>query len=485
MVNGTVTFLEKMYCLLIQVLAWGGIWCVGVSLLAAQQSFTVPVNGKNYRIEVSWKIKHAGNTYINATGHELDFSKGNAFDLEVQFRFPEETPPEGGDLLSGFQYRCAGSTLAPSNGEKRARGMRHFQRFQAIGEGNATLTLTPKIWIQTPDNPPEVIAVAPSLTLGFARPAPTVASRPARSDTAAPTSAELTSIPKILSPQDLVDIAQKEQEAAYAKALNEPDSVQRIRALIDFLSQHQATSPSSPVVQKALRQVPLSTSLPQPQKDGKVLYVLNYAVRPEVDTGQAKSWKWELKGLPAGQYLLTLSPLSDTSTTFALIDAGKSPPFNRPRLLQPFEQIGIELLGQTRRDFTLRLKGGTPPFMAYLLQDGVTRIRYLIPQTDTIWTLSKELCTVCKDGAHTLEVFTGDFSTLLLRKENSIHIKRPNYVLLFLSLGAGLILFLVLRKPLVSGWKYYQYRRKLRDIEIWERIIEEEERRRKGEQQRV
>ncbi len=485
MVNGTVTFLGKIYRLLVQVLAGGSIWCAGVSLLAAQQSFTVPVNGKNYRIEVSWRIKHAGNTYVNATGYELDFSKGNAFDLEVQFRFPEESPPEEANLLSGFQYRCVGSTLAPSDGEKRARGTRHFQRFQAVGEGNAGIILTPKIWMQTPGNPPEVIATAPSLTLGFVRSASTVASVPVRSDTAKPTSVESTSPPETLPSQDLTDAAQKEQEDAYAEALNEQDSVQRIRALMDLLLRYQATAPSSPVVQKALRQVPLSTSLPQPQKDGKVSYILNYAVRPEVDTTQAKNWKWELKGLSAGQYLLTLSPLSDTSTTFAVVDVGKSPPFNRPRLLQPFERVSIELLGQTRNDFTLRLKGGTPPFVAYLLQDGVTRVRYLIPQTDTTWTLSKELCTVCKNGAHTLEVFTGDFSTLLLRKENSIEIKRPNYVLPFLSLAAGLILFLILRKPLVSGWKYYQYRRKLRDIEVWERIIEEEDRRRKRERERV
>ncbi len=485
MVNGTVTFLEKMYRLLVQILAGSSIWCVGVSTLAAQQSFTVPVNGKNYRIEVSWRIKHAGSTYVNATGHELDFTKGNAFDLELQFRFPEESPPEEADLLSGFQYRCVGSTLAPSDGEKRARGTRHFQRFQAVGEGNANIILTPKVWRQTPGNPPEVIATAPSLTLGFVRPATTIASLPARGDTAAPTSAEPTSPPKTLPPESPVAVAQKEQEAALAKALNEPDSAQRIRALIDFLSHYQATYPSSPVVQKALRQVPLSSSLPQPQKDGKVSYVLNYAVRPEVDTAQAKGWKWELKDLSTGQYLLTLSPLSDTSTTFTLVDAGKSPPFNRPRLLQPFERVSIELLGQTRRDFTLRLKGGTPPFVAYLLQDRVTRIRYLIPQTDTIWTLSKELCTVCENGAHTLEVFTGDFSTLLLRKENSIEIKRPNYALPFLSLAAGLILFLIFRKPLASGWKYYQYRRKLRDIERWERIIEEEERQRKRERERV
>lgn len=448
--------------------------------LRAQQTFVFSLDGKTYRVEASWNVKHAGNTYANATAHTLDFSKGNAFDLEVQFRFLDETPPPEAELLLGFQYRHGGSTLAPTEGEKRARGLRHFQRFQAVGGGNATLTLTPKIWRRTPEGSVEILASGTPTTLGFASaaaPATPVAAAPtATADTTARPSAPQPAQPPQEPP---LTPAQKAENEAYAKAVSTPDSAQRIRAMIDFVDQYRATNPPSLNVQKALREVPLSASLPQVQAPGQVSYVLDYAVRPVIDSAQADRWRWELKNIAPGRFQLNLSPLSDTVTTFALADAGKTAPFDRPRLLQPFEKMQVALVGQTADDFTLRLVGGTPPFMVYLLQDRVTRMRYMVSQTDTTITLSKAACTVCQDGPHTLEVYTGDFSTLLLREMDAIQIDRPNRLPLIVVLSVALFLLIVFHKSIGQWWRHYRYRRKLREIEAWERIIEEEMKRRK------
>ncbi|MCS6928544.1 MAG: hypothetical protein NZM43_03510 [Saprospiraceae bacterium] len=455
------------------------LWLCGVLPLQAQQTFAFPVEGKNYRVEVNWNVKHSGKTYANITAHALDFSANNAFDLEVQFRFPEEVPPPEIELLFGFQYRQGGSLIAPSEGEKRARSMRHFQRFQAIGGGNATLTLTPKVWRRTPEGTIEPLAAGSPTTLGFAtleKPSTsTAAALPPIPDTpvrSAPVPSPPTEPP--LTP------AQKAENDAYAKATGVPDSVQRIRALIDFIDQYRTSSPQSPNVQKALREVPLSASLPQAKAPKQVTYVLEYAVNPVIDTSQADRWQWKIENISPGRYQLTLSALSDTATAFTLADVGKSAPFNQPRTLQPFARVQVSLVGQTKDLFTIRFVGGTPPFMVYLLQDRITRMRYLVSHTDTVVALSKAACTVCPDGLYTLEVYTGDFSTLLLREMNIIEIDRPNRLPILLALGAVALLLVVFRKSIVQGWRYYKYRRQLREIEAWERIIEEEAKRRKG-----
>lgn len=462
-----------------RLLAAGVVLCFfGTMPLRAQQTFAFSLDGKTYRVEASWNVKHAGSTYANTTAHTLDFSKGNAFDLEVQFRFLDDTPPPEVELLSGFQYRHSGSTLAPTEGEKRARGLRHFQRFQAVGGGNATLTLTPRVWRRTPEGSVEILTSGISTTLSFAPAAapttPTAAVPTATTDTTA-----RPSTPQPLLQEPPLTAAQKAENEAYAKAVSTPDSAQRIRAMIDFVDQYRAANPPSPNVQKALREVPLSASLPQPQAPGQVSYVLDYAIRPVIDSAQANRWRWELKNIAPGRFQLNLSALTDTVTTFVLADAGKSAPFDRPRLLQPFEKVQVALISQTPADFTLRLVGGTPPFMVYLLQDRVTRMRYMISQTDTTITLSKAACTVCQDGHHTLEVYTGDFSTLLLREIDAIQIDRPNRLPLILVLSTILFLLIAFHKSIGKWWRYYQYRRKLREIETWERIIEEEMKRRK------
>ncbi len=447
--------------------------------LWTQQSFVFNVEGRNYRVEVSWSVKHAGNTYANATAHSFDFSKGNAFDLEVQFRFLDEVPPPEVELLLGFQYRHGGSALAPTEGEKRARGMRHFQRFQAVGGGAATLTLTPKVWRRTLDAGVELLASGSPITLGFAA-APAVSSAPS---VVAPTpnidSASRPTPPPAPPQEPPLTFAQKAESEAYAKAVSTPDSAQRIRALIDFVDQYRAVHPPSLNVQKALREVPFSTSLPKNQATNQVSYVLDYAVRPFIDTAQANRWQWDLKNVAPGRFQLTLSPLSDTVTTFMLADIGKSAPFDRPRVLQPFEKVQVSLVSQSKEGFTLRFAGGTPPFMVYLLQDRITRMRYLVPQTDTTLTLSKDACTVCKDGPHTLEIYTGDFSTLLLRQEDAISIERANRWLPMLTISIALFLLIAFHKPLRKWWQHYWYYRKLREIEAWERTIEEEIKRRK------
>ncbi len=471
----TIRFLSKAHFAVTSV----GVW---VSLLwpaAAQQSFIFPLNGKNYRVEMVWSVKHAGSVYSNTSAHTLDFSKANAFDLEVQFRFPDEVPPPESELLWGFQYRHSGNVLAPTDGEKRARSLRQFQRFQAIGSGNATLTLTAKVWRRSSEGDAELLVSGPPITLGFARTTTTtVITPPSSSDTEktppplppTPTSQALSLTPE-----------RKAESEAYAKASSEPDSAQRIKALIDFVERHQMPHQQSPIVQKAMREIPLSTSLPQPKGNTEVTYLLNYAVKPSVDTNKSQQWSWALKNIGPGKFELTVRPLTDTARTLVLADEGKAPPFNRPRMLQPFEKVQVTLLSQTREDFTLRLIGGSPPFVVFLSQDHVTRIRYQVPYTDTTWTLSKALCTVCKGGPHTLEVYAADFSTLLLREVDGIYIYRFNYALWIVLPSVVLLLLLVLRKPIAKGWKTYQYRRKLRDIEAWERLIEQEAQRRKGQ----
>lgn len=479
--NPTFFPVQKAFVCAGRLLAAGVVLCFfGATPLRAQQRLVFSLDGKTYRVEASWNVKHAGSTYANATAHALDFSKGNAFDLEVQFRFPDETPPPEMELLLGFQYRHGGSTLAPTEGEKRARGLRHFQRFQAVGGGNATLILTPRVWHRTPEGSVEILASGSPTTLGFASAATPTTPAAAAPTPPADTTARPSAPPPAPAPQEPpLTAAQKAENEAYAKVISTPDSAQRIRAMIDFVDQYRAVNPPSPNVQKALREVPLSASLPQLQAPGRVSYVLDYAVRPVIDSAQANRWRWELKNIAPGRFQLNLSVLSDTVTTFALADAGKSAPFDRPRLLQPFEKMQVALVGQTSDGFTLRLVGGTPPFMVYLLQDRVTRMRYMVSQTDTTVTLSKVACTVCQDGPHTLEVYTGDFSTLLLREIDAIHIDRPNRWPLILALGLTLFLLIVFHKSIGQWWRHYQYQRKLREIEAWERIIEEEMKRRK------
>ncbi len=454
-----------------------GVWYLALWPLAAQQSLVFSVNGKNYRAEVSWNVKHAGSAYSNSFAHTLDFSKDKAFDLEVQFRFLEEVPPPEAGLLWGFQFRHGGNILAPTDGEKRARSARQFQRFQAVRGGSAALALIPKVWRQTGEGGIELLVSGPPTSLSFT-PMPSKAEAPvAIVDT--PAKAPVVAAPVTPPQEEPVSPTLKAESEAYAKAVSEADSTQRIKALIDFVEQYGAANPRSPNVQKALREVPLASSLPQPQSGGQLSYLLNYAVRPTVDTAKSGGWSWDLKNVAPGRFQLTLKPLSDTVTAFSIADLGKAPPFNRPRVLQPFDKVRVSLVGQTRRDFSLHFVGGQPPFMVYLSQDRVTRIRYQVPYTDTIWTLSKELCTVCKGGAHTLEVYTSDFSTLLLREEGGIYIHRVNYWLWVLLPALFVAFIFLFRKPAVKGWRYYRYRRQLRDIEAWERIIEKEAKRRK------
>ncbi len=451
-------------------LLWG--WLVCASSLGGQQTWSVEIDGKSYPVEVRWSVKHSGQSYNNATSHFLDLSKSRVFDLEVVLRPVGEMPPPEAGLLWGFQYRHSGGALAPTQGEKRARGMRHFQRFQIVSSEKVVLILTPAVWKQTSESPLQLVVSGTPISLTFAPSEALLVAKPA----------ELTveSIPEKTTPTVTVSPSEVETQT-YAAANRETDSIQRIKALREFVDQYRATNPQSPLVQKALKEVPLGASLPKPTTDGKVTYVLDYAVQPVVDTTRSSEWQWELKSIGTARFALTLKPLTDTANVFVVVDTGKRAPYNRSYALRPTQKIQVQLLGQTPRDFTLRISGGSPPFLAYLTQKSVTRMRYLIPHTDTTWALSKDACTVCKDGEHTLEVYTGDFSTLLLRAEDSIYFARPRYWLWAIIAGIALALVILFQKSLVRGWKYYEYSRKLQDIERWERLIEKEAQQRKKE----
>lgn len=453
------------------------VWALACLLPLAgvgQQSIAFQADGKTYRAEISWTVKHAGNSYQSASAHTLDSQKDPAFDLEVQFRFADDQVPPDDDIVWGFQFRHAGDLLAPNTGEKRARGLRQFQRFQAVAPGNATLTISPKIWRRSAEARFEVVGQSAPFTLGFSSingtpvPQPTTAAPPAQPATQPAKPAPQPTAATTTTPLP-------GETEAYAKAANEPDTSLRIKALLNFIDQHRASGTAAPLVAKALKEVPLGTSLPKSTGPGTVAYTLDYAVKPVVDS--AKGWQHKITETGNGGFSLTLSNLGDTAQAIQIADIGKNPPFNRPRTLRPFEKTQVTLVGQSRDSFRIQVAGGIPPFIVYLSQNNVTRVRYVLSETDTTWAFPKDQCTACKSGPHTLEVYTSDFSTLLLRAESSIRIFKIDYYALALYTMLSVLIVYFAYKPIQRAWRQYQYKRKLRDIESWERELEKQRRR--------
>lgn len=438
----------------------------------AQQPVVFQVNGKNYRADVFWTVKHHGVEFRGATMHNLNRSDDSAFDLAVYFKFRDDSIPADENILWGFRFNQNGGIISPSNNEKRSRSLHLFQRFELSGGGNAGLTIIPVVWRRTASGQLEVIAQAQPAVLGFAiadvAPKPTVATAPELTAPQRPVEKIPERKPEPpLTP--LPDAIPEDESTAFTAAAAVRDSTQKIKALMEFVDKFAAAKPKSDLVGKAIKDIPLGTSLPVAKEKGQISYTLNYAVNPVVDTSSVKGWDWELTPAEFGRFKLTLSDLGDTVHAIRIADIGKNAPFNRPRELRPFDKIRVTLAGEDRDSFQIRLEGGTPPFIVFLSDKRVPRERYVLDRTDTIWSISKSSCRLCKTGAHTLEVYDSDFSTLLLRAESAIHIYRVNYVYAALFGVAAVLILFFAYKPLLNAWRRFLYLRKLRQIEAWEK----------------
>lgn len=442
------------------------------------------VGDQTYRADFFWAIKHAGNEYKSKSAHSIDRTKDVAFDLEATFRFRNDSIPSDREVVWGFQFRQGGGAIAPASNEKYSRSLRLFQRFQTASTGNGTLTVIPKAWKRNAAGQYEAIGQAAPVTLGFtvtdaesAQSAPTAAA-PVPEPAAPPQSDTKPAQPK---PAPISTVAQQEEALAYAKAINEPDSTLRGKALMNYLAQYRdRPGPNSALVDKALKDVPLGISLPVRQEGGTFVYTLDNAVSPVVDTTTLKGWDYTISASGRGRYALTLRFLNDSQHVVRIADIGKNAPYNSPLELRPFEKINVEFDGETRDSFRIRVAGGVPPFIVYLSQKDVPKIRYLLTRTDTTWTLGKNTCEVCNNGPHTVEVYNNDFSTLLLRAEGAVKIYKINYFFLALYSVVAILLLYFLYKPAMRAWRHLQYERTLRDIESWERRVEEEEKKRRS-----
>ncbi len=453
-------------------------------VMAAQRTVVFQSGDQTWRAEFFWAIKHAGNEYKSRSAHTIDRSKDASFDLEATFRFRNDSLPADNDVVWGFQFRQNGSVISPASNEKYTRSLRLFQRFQASGTGNASLTIIPKAWKRNAAGQYEAIGQAAPVTLGFsvtdgssvvAPPAPT----PAPAEPVVTTPPENRPVQPTTTPAANT-AAQQAEAQAYAQAQGQTDSILRAKALLNFIDVHEGkTGVNSALVNKALKDVPMGISLPVRRDGGSFLYVLDNALNPVVDTGSLRGWEAQLTAIAPGRYELAIRYLSDSLHLIRIADIGKNAPYNKPTELRPFEKIQVELAGETPDSFRIRVTGGVPPFIVYLSQDNIPKIRYLLTRTDTTWTLGKSDCEVCDNGAHTLEVYNRDFSTLLLRAEKSIKISKTNYFYLALYGMTALMLLFFLYKPILRGWRHFQYTRTLRDIEVWERKVEEEERQRR------
>ncbi|MFN0016120.1 MAG: hypothetical protein ACKVU2_16375 [Saprospiraceae bacterium] len=467
---------------------------IGVCLFLAvpvtsncQRTVVFQWNGQNYRADFTWAVKHADTEYKSRAAHTIDRSKDPTFDLEATFRFRNDSIPTDNDVVWGFQFRQAGNIISPATNEKFTRSLRIFQRFQVDGTGNATLTVTPKVWKRNAAGQFDPIGQATPVTIGFSvTDAPPAAAIPVVTGPASePTTTPPTNLPtappaQVALPQP---VALQAEAQAYAEALKEPDSL-RPKALLNFIEQYgNKPGAQSTLVGKALKDVPLGTSQPEKQSDGTFTYTLVNAVRPVVDSASVQGWKWKLSEFGKGRFQLTLNDIGDTAHSIRIADLGKNAPYNLARDLLPFERIRVTLVGETWDSFQIRVTGGEPPFFVYLSKGNVPKIRYTLTATNQTWSLDKGQCEACKNGQHTVEVYNNDFSTLLLRAESAVHIRRVNYFYRLLSAAVAILLVYFFYKPIIRAWRHFRYQSQLRDIEAWEKRVEEEEKRRRRDKQ--
>lgn len=449
-----------------------------------QQLLTFNVNGKSYSAEISWVVKHNSVEFKSRTAHNLDIGKATAFDLAVFFDFKNDSLP-GNDIVWGFQFSQNGNLITPASNEKRSRSKNQFQRFNVAGAGAGGLVIIPKAWQRTPSGRFEAVGQGAAFTLGFnfsdsnLTPAPENAPPPA---TPVASNGPARPNEKAGSPKPLdVKPEVNKEEQDYTAARNVTDTIQKIRALIDFVDKYAAAKPKSPLVASAIKDIPLGISVPAASGDGTYTYTLDYPVNLYIDTAKVKGWDWTLTKTPSGKYELVLIDLKDTVHAFPLIDAGKNAPFNLPKELSPFDKIQVELLGESKDSFQIRLTGGVPPFIVFLSKNGFPAGRFVINTTNTVKTFSKSDCEGCKSGAYTLEVYSSDFTTLLLRIEDAIHIRKIRYlwILLFSVVGFPVVFFIV--KLIPRLWEWLMYQKTLLEIRILEiREIREAAKRKKN-----
>lgn len=458
------------------------IWVAGCLALLfstahAQQTLPVEWNGKTYQADVSWVVKHNNSDFRSKTEHIFDLQLDPSIDLAVYFNFSNDSLPPDPDVVWGFQFNHTGGLLTPGTNEKRARSRSQFQRFEVARAGTTTLTITPRAWRKTASGKFEPIASGKPFNLVFTI---TDSSRPLAARPITPDTSRRT-IPEIPRPNPAESPATSElraEETAFADARAVPDTIQKIKALMDFVDKYAPLKPQSKLVAEAIRNVPLGISVPEDRGDGTYTYTLNYASRPIIDSAEVRGWDWQLMEGPFGKYRLVLTDLRDTVHRFKLADSGKNAPFNTPKELHPFERINIRFLGEFGDSFRIRAVGGNPPFMVFLVQDGFPKERYIMDQTDTTWSFSKVACNQCRTGAYSLEVYTSDFSTLLLKVDKAVHVRRISYALVLLGVLISIPLLYFAARHFRRFWTIFTYERKLRQIEKWEiREAREEEKR--------
>ncbi len=433
----------------------------------SQQTVSFNIDGFTYQANINWVVKHNGADFPGRTAHAVNRSLDGTIDLMVLFKFRYDSIPDDQNLVWGFQFSHEGGLLSPARNEKRSRSVKLFQRFQLTGTGNASLLISPKVWRKTRSNQFEVVALAQPFKLNFAI--------SENGDLVSNTSSIRDSIQNRPQQSNETNAADNptvtdEERAAFNQASKEVESTQKIKAFMSFVDKFSPEKPASPLVTEAIKNVPLSTSLPDKKGGGKTFsYTLNYAVNPVIDTSSVKGWRWTLSESDFGRYQLILNDLGDTVHSFRIADLGKNAPFNRPREISPFDTIKVTLEGEDSDAFYLRFLGGNPPFIVFLSQDQIPKARYFIEQTDTLVSIPKSTCKLCKNGAHTLEVYDSDFNTLLLHADKAIHIRRLNYFQAGL-IAVGIILAIYfLFNPARRAWKRYIYEKQLREIEEWEK----------------
>ena len=452
----------------------------------AQQLLTFNVNGKSYNAEISWVVKHNNVEFKSRTTHTLDIGKATAFDLAVFFNFKNDSLPSDNDIVWGFQFSQNGSLISPAGNEKRSRSKSQFQRFNVSGTGAGGIVITPKAWRRAASGRFEMVGQSAAFTLAFnfsdsnlppapentsSATAPDVAGNPAKT-----TVNNRPQNPVNENPQDL------KEAKDYTAARNVTDTIQKIRALIDFVDKYAATKPKSALVANAVKDIPLGVSVPTSKGDGTYTYTLDYPVNLYIDSAKVRGWNWNLSKTPSGKYELVLIDLKDTVHAFPLADAGKNSPFNLPKELSPFEKIKVELLGESSDSFHIKLAGGIPPFIVFLSKNGFPVERYVIDTTNITKSFSKDDCDRCKTGTYTLEVYSSDFTTLLLRVEEAIHVRKISYlwILLFCVVGFPVAFFTV--KLIPRFWQWLVYQKTLLEIWIYEsREIREAAKRKKSD----
>ena len=448
----------------IVLLSW-----LSISPASAQQFISFSWEGQSYYADINWVVKHNNTEYWDQPAHQFDKSLDPSFDLVVFFKFKYDSIPGDQDLVWGFQFNQGGGLISPTSNDKRSRSLKQFQRFQLSGSGEASLTISPKVWRRNRSDQFEVVDLAPPFNLTFSVADGSLTAN----NTPSPADLENLSINPIKSKEIPIPVSEHAintaaEIEAYKKAMTEADSKQKIKALIDFVDNLAPNKPKSALVAEAIKNVPLGTSLPKSKGDGTYSYTLNYAVNPVVDTNTVKGWKWNLSQEGTGQYQLTLKDLGDSEHSFKITDIGKNAPFNQPKEIRPFDKIQVALVGENSESFQLRIIGGVPPFIVFLSQDRIPKARFIITATDTLWSIKKEDCLLCKSGNHTLEVYNSDFSTLLLRADSAINIFRINYYYVGLILLTVILFIYFSYKPLTRVRQRYIYEKRLRDIDEWE-----------------